>query len=261
MNPNTPEFLSETKQKLDEWVSVINTPSFIERDPVQFPRRYSNLLDIEVVAFLTATITWGNRKMILNSATKMLGIMGESPYDYIISGGYKTLGTRNIHRTFFEPDFAYICRGLNHYYKTESSLESIFLNAFDMWDGIEKFRNHMSEGNSGLFSKHISNPSTASACKRLHLALRWLVRNDGIVDLGIWKNISPSSLYIPLDVHVGRISREMNFLERKQNDKLSVEKLTETLRIFSPEDPVKYDFALFGIGEQRAHNSLSLNKL
>lgn len=254
MNPNTPEFLSETKQKLDEWVSVINTPSFIERDPVQFPRRYSNLLDIEVVAFLTATITWGNRKMILNSASRMLAIMGKSPYDYIVSGGYKSLGTRNIHRTFFEPDFAYLCRGLNYYYSLEDSLENVFANASTMWEGIEKFRLLMAEGNQGAFSKHISNPGTASACKRLHLALRWLVRNDGIVDLGIWKNISPSSLYIPLDVHVGRISREMNFLDRKQNDRLSVEILTETLRIFSPEDPVKYDFALFGIGEQRAHS-------
>jgi len=243
----------DIKCLLDEWTSAINTSSFIERDPVQFPRRYSNLLDIEVVAFLTATITWGNRKMILNSATKMLGVMGENPYDFILSGGYKSLGTKNIHRTFFEPDLIYMCRGLNYYYTLENSLENVFANASTMWEGIEKFRSLMAEGNHGSFSKHISNPSTNSACKRLHLALRWLVRNDGIVDLGTWKNISPSRLFIPLDVHVGRIARELGLLERKQNDRQSVETLTETLRSFCPEDPVKYDFALFGIGEQRSH--------
>lgn len=243
----------DIKCLLDEWTSVINTSSFIERDPVQFPRRYSRALDIEVVAFLTATISWGNRKMILNSASKMLGIMGESPYDYIVSGGYNSIGSKNVHRTFFEPDLAYMCRGLDSFYRQGSSLESLFANSVTLWEGINSFRRVMACGNYGSYSKHISNPATNSACKRLHLALRWLVRDDGIVDLGIWKNISPSRLYIPLDVHVGRIAREMGLLERKQNDRQSVETLTETLRSFCPEDPVKYDFALFGIGEQRSH--------
>jgi uncharacterized protein (TIGR02757 family) len=245
--------MTDIKSFLDEWTGVINTPSFIERDPVQFPRRYSRLPDIEVVALLTATITWGNRKMILNSASRMFGLMGQSPFDYIISGGYKSLGSKNIHRTFFENDLAYLCRGLNFFYKNNTSLESVFSDCETMWDGIAGFRAIMATGNNETYSKHISNPSTDSACKRLHLFLRWLVRDDGIVDLGVWKNISPSKLYIPLDVHVGRISRELEILDRKQNDRKSVESLTETLRKICPEDPVKYDFALFGIGEQRNH--------
>jgi uncharacterized protein (TIGR02757 family) len=187
--------------------------------------------------------------MILKSAEKMLRIMGESPYDYVMSGGYENLGTANIHRTFFEDDLAYLCRGLNHYFAKELTLESLFSKAENNWEGINRFRNIMAEANDGLLSKHISNPEANSACKRLHLALRWLVRNDGIVDAGIWKNISPSKLYIPLDVHVGRVSRYLGLMDRKQNDRKAVELLTDVLRAFCPEDPIKYDFALFGVGE------------
>jgi len=241
------------KDFLDEWVYKINVPAYIETDPVQFPLKYSHLLDKEVAAFLTATITWGNRKMILNSATRMFAAMGVSPYDFIMSEGYKKLGAGNIHRTFFEQDLYYMCRGLRSCYLNQASLENVFGGKPNLWTGIECFRSNLAQANDGIFSKHVSNPTANSACKRLHLALRWLVRNDGIVDLGIWSTISPSELYIPLDVHVGRVSRKLGMLNRNQNDKKAVESLTEVLREFCPEDPVKYDYALFGIGES-AHD-------
>ncbi|HEY5499306.1 MAG TPA: TIGR02757 family protein [Bacteroidales bacterium] len=242
--------MTDIKAFLDEWVEKINTPAYIEKDPVQFPLRYSKPEDIEVASFLTATITWGNRRMILNSAEKMFAKMGESPFDYILSKGYENLLTDNIHRTFFEHDLRYLCKGLNAYYtSTGKSLENVFAESETLWDGISEFRRLMAVGNNGHLSKHVSNPQAKSACKRLHLALRWLVRNDGIVDTGIWEKISPSKLSIPLDVHVGRISRELGLLTRNQNDRAAVESLTAILSGFCPKDPVKYDFALFGIGE------------
>ncbi|MDD4922370.1 MAG: TIGR02757 family protein [Bacteroidales bacterium] len=243
--------MDDIKAFLDEWVEKINVPAFIEKDPVQFPLRFNHLKDIEVAAILTATITWGNRKMILNSAQKMFATIGSSPYDYIMTKGYLALGTGNIHRTFFEKDLLYLCQGLNGYYSSsgEDSLECLFARNKTLWDGIAEFRHLMASANNGMYSKHVSNPMAHSACKRLNLALRWLVRKDGHVDPGIWKKIDPSQLYIPLDIHVGRISRELGILDRKQNDKAAVELLTDVLRIYCPEDPVKYDFALFGIGE------------
>lgn len=242
--------MTDVKAYLDEWVERINQPSYVEKDPVQFPLRYKKPQDIEVAAFLTATITWGNRRMILRSAEKMFAKMGDSPYDYILSGGYETLGSGNIHRTFFEPDLLYLCQGLHDYYAaTDKSLETLFTGGETLWEGLVEFRRVMAVANNGVFSKHVSNPMANSACKRLHLALRWLVRQDGVVDAGIWKKIKPSQLYIPLDVHVGRVSRELGILERRQNDRKAVESLTTVLKGFCPEDPVKYDFALFGIGE------------
>lgn len=238
------------KDSLDKWTSIINSQSFIERDPVQFPRKYTLKQDIEIVSVLVSTISWGNRKMILNSAQKMLSNMGNSPYDYVMSKGYLSLGTKNIHRTFFENDLKYICTGLNKIFENNTSLENVFSEPADLWQGISNFRSLIVDANSGLQTRHISNPEANSACKRIHMALRWLVRNDGIVDLGIWHKINPSQLFIPLDVHVGRIARDFKLLERNQNDRKSVEILTSQLREFCPEDPVKYDFALFGIGEQ-----------
>lgn len=239
----------DVKAFLDEWVGKINVPAYIETDPVQFPLNYSHFSDREVAAFLTATITWGNRKMILQSAGRMFAKMGVSPYDFIMSQGYLNLRGGNIHRTFFEKDLVYLCQGLRACYQEFGSIEAVFAGKTSLWEGIDTFRNRLAAANEGIFSKHVSNPTTNSACKRLHLALRWLVRNDGIVDLGIWKSISPAELYIPLDVHVGRVSRTLGLLDRNQNDKKSVEALTELLRGFNPADPVVYDYALFGIGE------------
>ncbi len=237
------------KAFLDEWVERINVPAYLDSDPVQFVHRYNRLSDREVVAFLVATITWGNRRSILQSGEKMLAFMGQSPADYILSEGYRNLPTQNIHHTFFTRDFVYVCKGLNRLLNQHQSLEPVFAAPENLWEGFRAFRSELALANDNVFSKHVSNPEAQSACKRLHLALRWLVRNDGIVDLGIWKTLSPEQLFIPLDVHVGRISRELGLLGRTQNDRKAVEQLTETLRTFNPADPVMYDYALFGIGE------------
>lgn len=238
----------DIKAKLDELANHYNTPAFIEHDPVQFPRRYSKLQDIECAAFLTATISWGNRVSILKSAGKMLGMMGRSPYEFIMEKGYERLERKNIHRTFFEHDLYYMCNGLRSIYEKHTSLEELFSPFATVWKGIETFRGEMYAANGCIPSKHISDPCSGSACKRLHMTLRWLVRNDGIVDLGVWKKLSPSSLYIPLDTHVARISRFYGILHRKTNDRKSVEELTSFLRSLNPEDPALYDFALFGAG-------------
>ncbi|MDH8700867.1 uncharacterized protein (TIGR02757 family) [Dysgonomonadaceae bacterium PH5-43] len=249
----------ELKYQLDLLVEKFNTPDFVAHDPVQFPRRYSLKQDIEISAILTATIAWGKRTMILRSAEKMHDIMGSSPYDYIMQEGYKALGKSNVHRTFFEDDMAYLARGLNNLYNTYDSIEDLFSalpNECDrMWQGISSLRNIIISANENYPQKsirHISNPDANSACKRMHLALKWLVRKDGIVDIGVWKNISPSELYIPLDVHVGNTARQLNMLKRKQNNRKSVEEITEQLRMFNPNDPVIYDFALFGLGESKS---------
>ena len=255
--------MEDLKGYLDSLVEKNNTEDFIKDDPVQFPHRYTDIHDIEIVSFLVATIAWGNRKMILNNANKMLEIMGKSPYDYVMSGGYEKLDdAKCVHRTFFNRDFKYYCKGLRLIYTqlfscsvsqlVSYSLEDVFLNnEHDVWRGIENFRDLMAEANGGT-SKHISNPSCCepkkgSACKRLHMALRWLVRDDGIVDLGIWKRLSPKDLMIPLDVHVARVSRDLGLIDRKSNDRTTVEMLTSKLREFDKKDPVKYDFALFGV--------------
>lgn len=240
----------DLKEKLDELVMRHNRPEFILNDPVQFPHRYSRLQDIETVAFLTATLSWGNRASILKSVGKMLSLMGDSPFDFIMNGDYNRLGSRNIHRTFFEHDLLFMCRGLRSVYEQYSSLEEVFAGESSVWDGIGTFRTMVCLANGEENYKHISNPGKGSACKRIHMALRWLVRQDGIVDLGVWKNINPAGLFIPLDTHVARISRELGILNRKTNDRRAVEELTSVLRLMNPADPVIYDFALFGTGEE-----------
>jgi len=246
---------------LDSWYDKICTPDFIPLDPVQFPRRYVKREDVEIAAFLSATIAWGRRDMILRSAEKMFSLMGKSPYDFVSQGGFKKLKDKNIHRTFFESDLKYFCKGFYHIYAKYGNIEKLFsygsdCDASNVWEGFSLLREEIAKANKNCYSKHISNPftsrsretdSSGSACKRLNLALRWLVRK-GPVDLGLWKSIKPSALYIPLDVHVARTARKLNLLERKSNDKKAVIELTERLREYCADDPVKYDFALFGMG-------------
>ena len=249
------------EKSLNLWYDKICNTDFIAGDPVQFPRRYAKREDIEIAAFLSATIAWGRRDLILRSAEKMFALMGKSPFDFVMSGGYKKLKNKNIHRTFFEDDLKYFCRGFSYCYAKYGSLEKLFAtagtagdedaaNTPNIWLGIALFREEMAAKNK-CYSKHISNPQVSdkngSACKRLNLALRWLVR-EGPVDLGLWKSITPAALYIPLDVHVARTARQLGLLQRKSNDKKAVIELTEKLREFCAEDPVKYDFALFGFG-------------
>jgi uncharacterized protein (TIGR02757 family) len=240
------------KDFLDEQVQLINTRSFIETDPVQFPHRYDRLQDIEIVSFIVATISWGKREMILKSADRMLAKMGNSPYDFVMNESYLAFGKDNIHRTFFEPDLAYMLHGFHKIYTENESVEKFLEKnrTENAWQIAAALQTEMQEANGGATNARNCLPlrHEQSALKRLNMALRWLVRDDGIVDLGVWKLLKPSQLYIPLDVHVANISRELGLLRRKSNDRRAVEELTDVLRAFSPEDPAKYDFALFGIG-------------
>ncbi|MDR0387042.1 MAG: TIGR02757 family protein [Treponema sp.] len=253
----------DLKKELDAWYTKINRPEFVLTDPVQFPRRYMDAedkrrqehcrRDVEIAAFLTAVIAWGRRDNILRSAERLFARMGPSPAAFVMSGNRRELKDRCIHRTFFEADLQYFRRGFRTCYKKYGSLESLFSLALEppggtIWDGIALFRETMAEGNGGRCNKHIANPAAHSACKRINLALRWLVRKEGPVDLGLWKSVPPAALLIPLDLHVGRTARRLGLLERKANDRKAVEELTAKLRDFCPEDPVKYDFALFGMG-------------
>lgn len=249
----------ELKAKLDALVERFNTPAFIGNDPVKFPRMFRERHDIEIAAFLCSLIAWGNRRQILNGCHKMLfDIMGGHPFEYVMNMEFERLDPDiNIHRTFFGRDLIHMCRGLEWVYTWNDSLERFF-DQGDIWQGILDLREEIAFGNDGDTNKHYPDPSInrrkgGSACKRLNLMLRWLVRDDGIVDLGVWRHVKPSSLFIPLDVHVGRIGRELGLLTRKQNDRLAVEELTDKLRDLDSQDPCKYDFALFGYGESSKH--------
>lgn len=254
--------MKELKSKLDALVERFNTPAFINNDPVKFPRMFTEQQDIEVAAFLCALIAWGNRKQILQGCHKMLfNIMNGKPFEYVMNGECEYLNPDiNIHRTFFGRDMQYMCRGLKWVYTLCETMEDIFAYEFDPWNSIACFNNFMVFGNNGNTNKHLSDPGRKtkshkgkSACKRMHLMLRWLVRKDGFVDLGVWRKIPECRLMIPLDVHVGRVARELGLLERKQDDRMAVELLTDKLRDYDINDPIRYDFALFGYGEQQKH--------
>lgn len=233
-----------------------NRPEFIADDPVQFPRMFSDKRDIEIAALLASTIAWGNRTMICRSANRMFSLMDWKPYNYIMDKGYKELPPDdNIHRTFFNRNLAHYLRGLNAVYSKHGSLEdfAVAVNAPESeapaWKLAEELNRELCLANNGLADcRCLPLGLDKSALKRFNMALRWLVRNDGIVDLGIWDAIKPSQLFIPLDVHVGNVSRAIGILDRRANDRRAVEELTETLRRLDPADPVKYDFALFSIG-------------
>lgn len=241
---------------LDIETARINTPDFVEADPVQFPRHFDKLQDIEITAFLSATIAWGNRKMICSNCEKMLRLMDYQPYNYVCDEGYEELpGRFNIHRTFFSDDFAYFLRGLHRIYSRHGSLDA-FASACKVgecempaWELVHHMAAEFETANNGESSvRCLPGNLDKTALKRINMALRWLVRNDGIVDLGVWKSLRPSQLFIPLDVHVGNTARALGLLSRKANDRLAVEQLTATLRTLRPDDPVAYDFALFGLG-------------
>lgn len=241
---------------LDEEAARINVPSFISRDPVQFPRRFSKQEDIEIVSFLAAAIAWGNRKMICRDVEKLLAMMENDPYNFVKEKGYESLDPAlNIHRTFFVRDLQFYLRGLRRVFADNGTMDAFSKYAGCLsaeapaWHFAEKLRLVLDEENNGLTNSRCLPVNLAqTALKRVNMALRWLVRDDGIVDMGVWKSIPKSKLFIPLDVHVGNTSRKLGLLHRKANDRKSVEALTAVLRSLNPEDPCIYDFALFGIG-------------
>ncbi|MCC8071240.1 MAG: TIGR02757 family protein [Bacteroidales bacterium] len=245
----------DIKLLLDEEAARINSPSFIAHDPVQFPRRFSILQDIEITALLSATIAWGRRPMICANCEKMLSLMDQQPYAYVMDKGYEELPDMNIHRTFFASNMRYYLRGLHAIYQRHGSLhdfashEKIHLSEAPAWELVKALNRELTEANGGATdSRCLPQQVDTSALKRINMALRWLVRRDGIVDLGVWSLLSPAQLFIPLDVHVGNTARELGLLQRRSNDRRAVEELTEQLRLWRPDDPVLYDYALFGIG-------------
>lgn len=246
---------SEIITLLETEAREINSPDFIADDPVQFPRLFSDLRDIEIAALLSATIAWGNRTMICNDCRKMLRMMDHQPYAFVMDKGYDDLPEGNIHRTFFTANLRHYLRGLNLVYTRFGSLQGfarakgIASEEAPSWALAAHLNAAMAEANGGKSdSRCLPLNLESTALKRLNMALRWLVRDDGIVDLGVWDVLSPSQLFIPLDVHVGRISRELGLLSRRSDDRKAAVELTERLRRYRPDDPVVFDFALFGIG-------------
>lgn len=242
---------------LEEEAARINRPEFIGEDPVQFPRRYGRQEDIEVTALLSATIAWGRRSMICRDAEKMLGLMGHEPYRYMMEKGYEDLDAGgNIHRTFFGRHLAYYLRGLREIYAEHGNLDAFSRSIgagedeAPAWKFAEELRKRLvaANGSEDECCRCVPGNMEQTALKRINMALRWLVRDDGIVDMGIWRSIPKSKLYIPLDVHVGNTARDLGLLERRSNDRKAVEQLTAAVRTLRPEDPALYDYALFGIG-------------
>jgi len=243
----------ELKHFLDEKVLLYNSPSFIDSDPILIPHRFSKKEDQEISAFLAATIAWGQRKSIINNANKIMALMDESPYDFICNHQEKDLKRFEhfVHRTFNYADLIFFISSLKNIYLNTGGLEKAFCgDANSGFEAIQNFRTIFFDlPHEMRTEKHVSNPSKGSSSKRLNMFLRWMVRKDTAgVDLGIWNGISMSELSIPLDVHTGNVARKLGILNRKQNDRKSVEEIDASLRIFDPEDPVKYDFALFGLG-------------
>lgn len=247
---------TEIKDLLDAEAERINSKDFIADDPVQFPRRFTKLEDIEIAAFLSATIAWGNRKMICRDCDRMLALMADDPANFILEKAYESVNDDlNIHRTFFGRNFKHWCRGLDRILCRYGSVEGLAVNKKVASDPLPAWRlasyllEELRIANEGKTdSRCLPTNISTSALKRLNMTLRWLVRNDGIVDLGVWTALKPSQLFIPMDVHVSEVSRELGLIERKSNDRKAVEELTAVCRELRPDDPAVYDFALFGIG-------------
>jgi len=246
---------TELKDFLDSKVEQYNNPKFIETDPIQIPHQFILKEDIEIAGFLTATISWGNRKSIIKNSKHMMELLELSPYDFVMNHETSDLKKLNVfvHRTFNGEDFIQFIISLKHIYKTHNGLESIFskyAKKDSLQFSIHEFKKHFFEVlHLPRTQKHISDPLKNSAAKRINMYLRWMIRNDKTgVDFGIWKSLSPSLLSCPLDVHSGNVARKLGLLNRNQNDAKALNELDISLRQFDVHDPVKYDFALFGLG-------------
>lgn len=243
-----------TKSELNEFLLTkadqFESLSFIEDDPISIPHQFKLKEDIEIIGLLVATIAWGNRKSIIKSGNHLVALFGESPYDYVMNfNANRTF--KFVHRTFSGEDLVFFIQALRTIYEADG-LEATFKKTAA--EGIEvsitNFRNAMLQTpHRSRSTKHLSNPMINSACKRLNMYLRWMVRSNAKgVDFGIWKTLSPKDLHIPLDVHTGNIARKLGILERTQNDWKSSQLLHEFAKHLIPDDPSKLDFALFGLG-------------
>ncbi len=247
---------NDLKAFLNEKHDLYNRPSFIESDPIQIPHKFTKKEDIEIIAFLTSTIAWGSRKMIIRNAEKMAEILQQNPHEFIINATEDEFEKALMftHRTFQGIDFRYFLQSLQNIYRNHKGLESIFTKGYrindTMFSAISYFRKIFFElPHEQRTEKHIANVLKKSAAKRINLFLMWMVRNDNRgVHFGLWKQIPTSALMLPIDVHSGNTARVLGLLKRKQNDWQAVEEITNKLKEFDTNDPVKYDFALFGLG-------------
>ncbi len=246
---------SELKEFLDLKAEQYNSPQFIESDPIQIPHRFSRKEDIEIIGFLGATLAWGQRPTIIKNTTRLQELMDNAPHDFILNHEPEDRARFEgfVHRTFNYDDLLYFLASLQNIYKKHQGLENALLPLPDednMKGALSRFRGiFFEQEHLSRTKKHVSDPLANSACKRLNMYLRWMVRNDGKgVDFGLWPNHQARLLSCPLDVHTGNVARKLGILKRKQNDWKAVEELDNALRSFDPVDPVKYDFALFGLG-------------
>jgi uncharacterized protein (TIGR02757 family) len=243
---------------LNKNAELYNQPSFIKDDPIGIPHLYTQLQDIEIAGFFAAILAWGNRTSIINSCKKLMQLMGNQPHQFVLHHSSKDLKALDQfkHRTFNSTDLLYCIAFFKHHYTHNTSLETAFAKWIQPTDatvenGLIGFHNYFFSLDDfpPRTKKHIATPQKKSACKRLNMYLRWMVRdNTTHVDFGVWKKIKPSQLICPLDVHVSRVAKKLGLLQRTQNDWQAALELTSQLRLLDKKDSVKYDFALFGLG-------------
>ncbi|MCH7411682.1 TIGR02757 family protein [Belliella sp. DSM 111904] len=248
----------ELKEFLDSKVEAYNQPSFITLDPISIPHRYTKKQDIEISGFIASILAWGQRKTIINKCLELFAMMDDAPHEFMLHHSENDLKPflNFKHRTFNDIDTLYFIAFFSWYYKNYDSLESAFLIGYEQ--GVDVMEKLLSNFHEFFFQleeapsrtrKHIATPKRKAACKRINMFLRWMVRKDDAgVDFGIWNNIHASQLICPCDLHVDRVGRKLGLISRKQTDWLTALELTQKLREFDPMDPVKYDFALFGLG-------------
>lgn len=253
---NVARELIEIKDFLNEKADKYNHLNFIETDPIQIPHLFSDNNDIEISAFFASTIAWGQRTTIIKNMQKLIALMDHDPYEFIMNSSEKDLDRFNNfkHRTFNGEDCRFFIRSIKNIYKNHGGLGSLFQEIYSKEKGIFEtligFRKVFFEiQHPERTQKHVSNVLKGASAKRLNMFLRWMVRKDNNgVDFGLWSKIPMSDLFLPLDVHTGNVARKLGLLKRNQNDWKAVKEVTEILRKFNPDDPIKYDFALFGLG-------------
>ncbi len=245
----------ELKAFLDFKVEQYNRIDFIEPDPIAIPHRYSLKEDIEIAGFLVSTFAWGNRKAIVSNGHKLMDLLGNAPFDFVMNHKASDLKKLEnfVHRTFNATDLIFFIKSLKNMYKKHGGIEQVFIknaNEDSLQPAIHEFKKVFFEiPHLERTSKHVSDPFKGSAAKKINMYLRWMIRKDNTgVDFGIWKSISPNVLSCPLDIHSGNVARKLGLLDRTQNDHKAVLELDASLRKLDKSDPVKYDFALFGLG-------------
>ncbi len=252
-----PRKLEGLRRILDDKFAHYHQADFITKDPISVPHRFSKKQDIEIAAFFAAILAWGNRTMIIRNTNRIMALMDEAPHEFICRHEARDLKPfiHFVHRTFNATDLLYCIAFFKHHYTRHDSLETAFLTEGSTPDAersLIHFHNYFFSlaDAPDRTRKHIATPAKKSACKRLNMFLRWMVRKNSAVDFGLWNGLSPADLICPLDTHVSDVARKLDLLERTQNDWKAAVELTQHLRLLDAEDPVKYDYALFGMGAE-----------